>query len=168
MNWITHIAQLTGEHHWQVYWGQFRPHALKCTYDFPPNEGLIEVKNNDGLTTGRLGPSDISLYTRLTFQSWSSYQLNQLGSKTASDSTLKQLTTCRVSNTCTLLSWQVESTKYMPTVILVRPFFIKYQPHQPQPDVSFHNLILFILQKRKQTHPELLRFEFQRTNGTKL
>ena len=31
-------------------------------------------------------------------------RLNQLGSKAASDSTLKPLTTCRVSNTCTLLS----------------------------------------------------------------
>ena len=40
MDWITQFAQFTGEHHWQVYWGQFRPHALKCTYDFPPNEGL--------------------------------------------------------------------------------------------------------------------------------
>ena len=30
---------------------------------------------------------------------WSSYQLNQLGSKAASGSTLKQLTTCGVSNT---------------------------------------------------------------------
>ena len=25
-------------------WGRFRPHALKCTYDFPPNEGLIIYK----------------------------------------------------------------------------------------------------------------------------
>ena len=42
-------------------------------------------------------------HPRLTFQSWSSYQLNQLGSEAASDSTLKQLITCGVSNTCTLL-----------------------------------------------------------------
>ena len=40
-------------------------------------------------------------HPRLTYQSWSSYQLNQLGSKTASDSTLKQLTTCGVWNICT-------------------------------------------------------------------
>ena len=36
-------------------------------------------------------------------QSWSSYQLNQLGSKAASDLTLKTVDTCGVSNTCTLL-----------------------------------------------------------------
>ena len=39
----------------------------------------------------------------LTTQSWSSNQLNQLGSEATSDSTLKQLITCGVSNTCTLL-----------------------------------------------------------------
>ena len=51
----------------------------------------------------RSGCPRFKSHPRLTFQSWSSYQLNQLGSKAASDSTLKQLTTCGVSNTCTLL-----------------------------------------------------------------
>ena len=51
----------------------------------------------------RSGGPRFKSHPRLTFQSWSSYQLNQLGSKAASDSTLKQLTTCGVSNSCTLL-----------------------------------------------------------------
>ena len=51
----------------------------------------------------RSGGPRFKSHPRLTFQSWSSYQLNQLGSKAASDSTLKQLTTCGVSNTCTSL-----------------------------------------------------------------
>ena len=51
----------------------------------------------------RSGGTRFESHPRLTFQSWSSYQLNQLGSKAASDLTLKQLTTCGVSNTCTLL-----------------------------------------------------------------
>ena len=51
----------------------------------------------------RSGGPRFKSHPRLTFQSWSSYQLNQLRSKAASDSTLKQLTTCGVSNTCTLL-----------------------------------------------------------------
>ena len=51
----------------------------------------------------RSGGPRFKSHPRLTFWSWSSYQLNQLGSKAASDSTLKQLTTCGVSNTCTLL-----------------------------------------------------------------
>ena len=49
----------------------------------------------------RSGGPRFKSHPRLTFQSWSSYQLNQLGSKAASDSTLKQLTTCGVSNICT-------------------------------------------------------------------
>ena len=48
-------------------------------------------------------------HPRLTYQSWSSYQLNQLGSKAASDSTLKQLTTCGVSNTCTFYFYMTRS-----------------------------------------------------------
>ena len=51
----------------------------------------------------RSGGPRFKSHPRLTFQSWSSYQLNQLGSEAASDSTLNQLTTCGVSNTCTLL-----------------------------------------------------------------
>ena len=51
----------------------------------------------------KIGRSRFKSHPRLTFQSWSNYQLNQLGSKAASDSTLKQLTTCGVSNTCTFL-----------------------------------------------------------------
>ena len=51
----------------------------------------------------RSGGPRFKSHPRLTFQSWSSYQLNQMGSKAASDSTLKQLTTCGVSNTSTLL-----------------------------------------------------------------
>ena len=51
----------------------------------------------------RSGGPRFKSHPRLTSQSWSSYQLNQLGSKVASDSTLKQLTTCGVSNTCILL-----------------------------------------------------------------
>ena len=47
----------------------------------------------------RSGGPRFKSHPRLTTsQSWSSYQLNQLGSKAASDSTLKQLTTCGVSN----------------------------------------------------------------------
>ena len=42
-------------------------------------------------------------YPRLTFQSCSRYQLNQLGSKTASELTFKKLNTCGVSNTFTSL-----------------------------------------------------------------
>ena len=38
-------------------------------------------------------------YPRLTFQSCSHYQLNQLGSKAASESTFKKSNTCGVSNT---------------------------------------------------------------------
>ena len=53
----------------------------------------------------RSGGPRFKSHPRLTSQSWPSYQLNQLGSKAASDSTLKQLTTCGVSNTCTLL-WE--------------------------------------------------------------
>ena len=49
----------------------------------------------------RSGGPRFKSHPRLTSQSWPSYQLNQLGSKAASDSTLKQLTTCGVSNTCT-------------------------------------------------------------------
>ena len=55
----------------------------------------------------RSGGPRFKSHPRLTSQSWSSYQLNQLGSKAASDSTLKQLTTCGVSNTCTLLGMNV-------------------------------------------------------------
>ena len=51
----------------------------------------------------RSGGPQFKSHPRLTSQSWSSYQLNQLGSKAASDSTLKQLTTCGVSNTLTVL-----------------------------------------------------------------
>ena len=51
----------------------------------------------------RSGGPRFKSHPRLTSQSWPSYQLNQVGSKPASDSTLKQLTTCGVSNTCTLL-----------------------------------------------------------------
>ena len=51
----------------------------------------------------RSGGPRFKSHPRLIFQSWSSYQLNQLDSKAASDSTLKQLTTCEVSNTGTLL-----------------------------------------------------------------
>ena len=47
----------------------------------------------------RSGGHRFKSHPRLTSQSWSSYQLNQLGSKAASDSTLIQLTTCGVSNT---------------------------------------------------------------------
>ena len=47
----------------------------------------------------RLGGSRFKSHPRLNSQSWSSYQLNQLESKAASDSTLKQSTTCGVSNT---------------------------------------------------------------------
>ena len=50
----------------------------------------------------RSGGPRFKSHPRLTSQSWPSYQLNQLGSKAASDLTLKQLTTCGVSNTCTL------------------------------------------------------------------
>ena len=42
----------------------------------------------------RSGGPRFKSHPRLTFLSWSSYQLNQLGSKATSDSTLKQLTTC--------------------------------------------------------------------------
>ena len=49
----------------------------------------------------RSGGPRFKSHPRLTSQLWSSYQLNQLGSKAASDSTLKQLTTCGLSNTCT-------------------------------------------------------------------
>ena len=48
----------------------------------------------------RSGGFRFKSHPRLTFQSWSSYQLNQLRSKAASDSTLKQSTTCGVLN-CT-------------------------------------------------------------------
>ena len=54
----------------------------------------------------RSGGPRFKSHPRRTFQSWSRYQLNQLGSKAASDSTLKQLTTCGVSNNCTLLENQ--------------------------------------------------------------
>ena len=40
----------------------------------------------------RSGGPRFKSHPRLTSQSWSSYQLNQLGSKATSDSTLKQLT----------------------------------------------------------------------------
>ena len=51
----------------------------------------------------RSGGPRFKSHPRLTFQSRSSYKLNQLGSKAASNSTLKQLTTCGASSPCTLL-----------------------------------------------------------------
>ena len=51
-------------------------------------------------------------HQRLTFQSCSRYQLNQLGSKAASESTVKKSNTCGVSNNrlyfFTLLLWKFE------------------------------------------------------------
>ena len=58
----------------------------------------------------RSGGPRFKSYPRLTFQSWSSYQINQLGSEAASDSTLKQLTTCGVSTTCTFFTIQKPSS----------------------------------------------------------
>ena len=72
---------------------------------------LIDTAQSIRLTTGtftvmmaqrlahrdwRSGGPRFKSHPRLTFQSWSSYQLNQLGSKAVSDSTLKQLNTCGV------------------------------------------------------------------------
>ena len=71
----------------------------------------------------RLGGPRFKSHSRLTFQSWSSYQLNQLGSKAASDSTLKQLTTCGVSNTCTFFSICLPDLLYF---ILLKLFFFKF------------------------------------------
>ena len=66
-------------------------------------EHLVMMAQRLARRDWRSGGPRFKSHPRLTFQSWSSYQLNQLGSKAASDSTLKQLTTCGVSNTCTLL-----------------------------------------------------------------
>ena len=61
----------------------------------------------------RLGGPRFKSKPRLTSQSWSSYQLSQLGSKAASDSTLKQSTTCGVSNTWPLLFTLYEHDYWM-------------------------------------------------------
>ena len=60
-------------------------------------------------------------------------ELNQLGSKAASDSTLKQMTTCGVSNTCTLLFRDDFATRNLAKNINFLPMGNgKYQVHYVQ------------------------------------
>ena len=53
----------------------------------------------------RSGDPRVQSHPRQTFQSCSRYQLNQLGNKTASESTFKKSNTCRASNTRPYFFW---------------------------------------------------------------
>ena len=61
---------------------------------------------------GSRGPRFQS-HPRLTFQSCSRYQLNQLGSKVASKSTFKKSNTCGVSNTRLFFTYESSSIHYI-------------------------------------------------------
>ena len=74
------------------------PHLIPLIHKFPfPTNPLPKLPAwHDGAEVSasgwRSGGPRFKSRPRLISQSWSSYQLNQLGSKAASDSTLKQLT----------------------------------------------------------------------------
>ena len=96
----------------------------------------------------RSGGPRFKSHPRLTFQSWSSYQLNQLGSKAASDSTLKQLTTCGVSNTCTFYFTSLFDLKLLRSATLL----LSCSNHQSQKTLLLFSHIIESSQSKNLWH----------------
>ena len=89
--WLVGMDSLTqkniGNKKNSIVFEQAQPKLVKVTYNIAWHDGAVVCASG-----WRSGGPRFKSGPRLISQSWSSYQLNQLGSKAASDSTLKQLT----------------------------------------------------------------------------
>ena len=109
MHWRITELNFDLEQHCIGRWPSQAGLSNKCWATFKTT--WLDGAKVSALDWGSGGPRFQS-HPRLPFQSCSHYQLNQLGSKTASESTFKKSNTCRVSNTRLYFALKTQPDKW--------------------------------------------------------